>query len=191
MNGVQTASLGLVALVGWSAVIFGMSSPSSSSHKHGNLDKLKAKATDLKDKAKDALPSAVTSSPSSSSPSTDSPQSSSSSSEDDTSDSSQQAAFNPETGEINWDCPCLGGMAHGPCGEEFKAAFSCFVYSEEEVKGVDCVDKFRGMQECFRRHPDVYGSEIDEDDEDDEFDLISQAEAALKDDETIEPKVAK
>ena len=26
----------------------------------------------------------------------------------------QQAAFNPETGEINWDCPCLGGMAHGP-----------------------------------------------------------------------------
>jgi len=25
-----------------------------------------------------------------------------------------QGAFNPETGEINWDCPCLGGMAHGP-----------------------------------------------------------------------------
>lgn len=49
-------------------------------------------------------------------------------------------------------------MAHGPCGEEFKAAFSCFVHSEEEVKGVDCVDKFRGMQECFRKHPDVYGT---------------------------------
>jgi len=55
----------------------------------------------------------------------------------------QQGAFNPETGEINWDCPCLGGMAHGPCGEEFKAAFSCFVYSTEEVKGMDCVDKFQ------------------------------------------------
>jgi hypothetical protein len=26
----------------------------------------------------------------------------------------QEEAFNPETGEINWDCPCLGGMAHGP-----------------------------------------------------------------------------
>ena len=26
----------------------------------------------------------------------------------------QEAAFNPDTGEINWDCPCLGGMAHGP-----------------------------------------------------------------------------
>jgi intermembrane space import and assembly protein 40 len=55
----------------------------------------------------------------------------------------QQGAFNPETGEINWDCPCLGGMATGPCGEEFKAAFSCFVYSENEPKGMECVDKFK------------------------------------------------
>lgn len=59
----------------------------------------------------------------------------------------QQGAFNPETGEINWDCPCLGGMAHGPCGEEFKAAFSCFVYSNEEPKGMDCIDKFQYVTE--------------------------------------------
>ena len=55
----------------------------------------------------------------------------------------QEAAFDPETGEINWDCPCLGGMAHGPCGEEFKAAFSCFVFSKEEPKGMDCIEKFK------------------------------------------------
>jgi mitochondrial intermembrane space import and assembly protein 40 len=55
----------------------------------------------------------------------------------------QEGAFDPETGEINWDCPCLGGMAHGPCGEEFKAAFSCFVHSTEEPKGMDCIDKFQ------------------------------------------------
>ena len=55
----------------------------------------------------------------------------------------QQGAFNPETGEINWDCPCLGGMADGPCGEEFKAAFSCFVYSTDEPKGMDCIEKFQ------------------------------------------------
>lgn len=55
----------------------------------------------------------------------------------------QQGAFNPETGEINWDCPCLGGMAHGPCGEEFRAAFSCFVFSTEEPKGMDCIEKFK------------------------------------------------
>jgi intermembrane space import and assembly protein 40 len=55
----------------------------------------------------------------------------------------QEGAFNPETGEINWDCPCLGGMAHGPCGEQFKTAFSCFVYSTEEPKGMDCIEKFQ------------------------------------------------
>ncbi|KAL4876590.1 hypothetical protein BJY04DRAFT_231497 [Aspergillus karnatakaensis] len=77
----------------------------------------------------------------------------------------QQAAFNPETGEINWDCPCLGGMAYGPCGEDFRAAFSCFVYSEEEPKGIDCIDKFKAMQDCFRAHPDVYGAELEDDDE--------------------------
>ncbi|KAH8828102.1 intermembrane space import and assembly protein 40 [Flagelloscypha sp. PMI_526] len=73
--------------------------------------------------------------------------------------SSGQAAFNPETGEINWDCPCLGGMAEGPCGEKFKAAFSCFVFSEAEPKGINCVDHFRAMQECFREHPDIYGED--------------------------------
>ncbi|KAE8378480.1 hypothetical protein BDV26DRAFT_261514 [Aspergillus bertholletiae] len=77
----------------------------------------------------------------------------------------QEAAFNPETGEINWDCPCLGGMAHGPCGEEFKAAFSCFVYSEEEPKGMDCIEKFKGMQDCFRKYPEVYGAELEDDEE--------------------------
>jgi intermembrane space import and assembly protein 40 len=58
-------------------------------------------------------------------------------------EAAQQGAFDPETGEINWGCPCLGGMADGPCGEEFKAAFSCFVYSKDEPKGMDCVDKFQ------------------------------------------------
>lgn len=71
-----------------------------------------------------------------------------------------QSAFNPETGEINWDCPCLGGMAHGPCGEEFKTAFSCFVYSTAEPKGMECVEKFQAMQNCFREHPEVYSEEI-------------------------------
>jgi intermembrane space import and assembly protein 40 len=62
----------------------------------------------------------------------------------------QEAAYDPVTGEINWDCPCLGGMAHGPCGTQFKAAFSCFVHSTEDPKGVDCIEKFKGMQDCFR-----------------------------------------
>ncbi|KIJ67925.1 hypothetical protein HYDPIDRAFT_83681, partial [Hydnomerulius pinastri MD-312] len=69
-------------------------------------------------------------------------------------------------GEINWDCPCLGGMAHGPCGQHFREAFSCFVFSEQEPKGIDCVEKFKAMQDCFREHPDVYGAEIMDDDDD-------------------------
>ncbi|KAH6913976.1 intermembrane space import and assembly protein 40 [Coprinopsis sp. MPI-PUGE-AT-0042] len=82
--------------------------------------------------------------------------------------SGQQGAYNPETGEINWDCPCLGGMAHGPCGEQFKEAFSCFVFSEEEPKGINCVDAFKKMQDCFREHPEVYADEIMDDDEDED-----------------------
>ncbi|KAF4450264.1 Mitochondrial intermembrane space import and assembly protein 40 [Fusarium austroafricanum] len=77
----------------------------------------------------------------------------------------QQGAFNPETGEINWDCPCLGGMADGPCGEEFKTAFSCFVYSTEEPKGMDCIEKFQGMQECFKKYPEIYGAELADDED--------------------------
>jgi len=74
-------------------------------------------------------------------------------------------AFNPVTGEINWDCPCLGGMAHGPCGQQFRDAFACFVYSEDEPKGINCVEKFKLMQDCFRQHPDVYAEEIADDEE--------------------------
>lgn len=78
-------------------------------------------------------------------------------------EASQEGAFNEETGEINWDCPCLGGMAYGPCGEQFRTAFSCFVFSKEEPKGMDCIEHFKGMQNCFREHPDVYGAELDDD----------------------------
>ncbi|KAM0601503.1 hypothetical protein ACHAQF_006280 [Verticillium nonalfalfae] len=78
----------------------------------------------------------------------------------------QQGAFNPETGEINWDCPCLGGMADGPCGEDFKTAFSCFVYSNEDPKGIDCIEKFQGMQDCFKKYPEIYDPELSDDRED-------------------------
>ncbi|PBP28001.1 hypothetical protein BUE80_DR000848 [Diplocarpon rosae] len=98
-------------------------------------------------------------------------------------DADQQGAFNPVTGEINWDCPCLGGMAHGPCGEEFKAAFSCFVYSTEEPKGVECIEKFKGMQDCFRLHPEMYGSELADDEDEVEDELRARESAAAAGDD--------
>ena len=53
-------------------------------------------------------------------------------------------------------------MASGPCGEQFKAAFSCFHYSKEDVKGSDCVNQFWAMQECMQKYPDLYPQEEEE-----------------------------
>ncbi|KAG0044475.1 Oxidoreductase [Gryganskiella cystojenkinii] len=95
----------------------------------------------------------------------------------------QSAAFNPETGEINWDCPCLGGMAQPPCGDAFKEAFSCFVYSTAEPKGVDCVEKFKAMQDCFRANPEAYADQLDDDDEDEDDEEVAK-EDKKEDNET-------
>ncbi|KAI4257878.1 MAG: hypothetical protein LQ352_001464 [Teloschistes flavicans] len=97
---------------------------------------------------------------------------------------SQEGAFNEETGEINWGCPCLGGMADGPCGPQFKEAFSCFVFSKEEPKGMDCIDRFKGMQDCFRQYPEIYGGELEEAEVEREL-----AEQEAKDDEREKEKM--
>ncbi|CCF59835.1 hypothetical protein KAFR_0I00540 [Kazachstania africana CBS 2517] len=76
-------------------------------------------------------------------------------------EASKEDAYNPDTGEINWDCPCLGGMSHGPCGEEFKIAFSCFVYSEKDPKGIDCIERFQNMQNCFKKYPEYYAEQLE------------------------------
>lgn len=67
-------------------------------------------------------------------------------------------------GSINWGCPCLGGMATGPCAQPFRDAFSCFHYSEAEPKGSDCYEKFSEMQACMAGYPELYGRD-DEDEE--------------------------
>eukprot|EP00127_Corallochytrium_limacisporum_P002408 Clim_evm49s119 gene=Clim_evmTU49s119 len=78
-----------------------------------------------------------------------------------------QGAIRPD-GSIDWDCPCLQGMAHGPCGEEFRSAFGCFVNSEEDPKGADCVDYFRSMQECMANFPEYYNTRDEPTEEGDE-----------------------
>lgn len=50
-------------------------------------------------------------------------------------------------------------MASGPCGSQFKEAFSCFHYSKEEVKGSECISHFSSMQECMQKYPDLYPQE--------------------------------
>lgn len=98
---------------------------------------------------------------------------------------SGETAYNPETGEINWDCPCLGGMAQGSCGEEFKDAFSCFVFSDAEPKGIDCIKKFEIMRTCFKKHPEEYKEELYNGDEENSTEVVEHvvlevAEPAVK-----------
>lgn len=66
-----------------------------------------------------------------------------------------------DTGEINWDSPSLGNLTHGPCGEEFRVAFSCYVYSAMDPKGSECSEKFQLMQSCFMKHPDYYSDRLE------------------------------
>ena len=80
----------------------------------------------------------------------------------DSSNSLPDSPFDPETGVINWDCPCLKGALDPPCGEFFKAAFSCFVSSKSEPRGEDCIDKFIALQECFRKYPEIYDKKFSE-----------------------------
>lgn len=52
-------------------------------------------------------------------------------------------------------------MATGPCGNEFREAFSCFHYSQEEQKGSDCFDQFKTMQQCMSKYPTLYDTDND------------------------------
>ncbi|EGV97712.1 Mitochondrial intermembrane space import and assembly protein 40 [Cricetulus griseus] len=84
---------------------------------------------------------------------------------DDPNDPYEEHGLILPNGDINWNCPCLGGMASGPCGEQFKSAFSCFHYSKEEIKGSDCIDQFQAMQECMQKYPDLYPQDDDDEEE--------------------------
>lgn len=87
-------------------------------------------------------------------------------------------------GEINWNCPCLGGMATGPCGLEFREAFSCFHYSTADPKGMDCRDQFTTMQLCMSNYPELYGSK----DSDEDAEMTSTSEMKSIKDTAMESK---
>lgn len=84
------------------------------------------------------------------------------------------------SGEINWNCPCLGGMATGPCGVDFREAFSCFHYSEADPKGSDCYDAFSKMQECMVQYPDIYDRNRNGDDDEDPMEKLAEESAAAE-----------
>ncbi|KAF3904731.1 hypothetical protein ABW20_dc0100634 [Dactylellina cionopaga] len=67
-----------------------------------------------------------------------------------------------------WQDPPI--LMNGYSGEEFREAFSCFVFSKAEPKGVDCIEKFKGMQTCFQKFPEIYGEPPSDDEEEEEID---------------------
>ncbi|KAJ1965210.1 Oxidoreductase [Dispira parvispora] len=72
----------------------------------------------------------------------------------------------PVTGEINWDCPCMQGYVHGPCGEAFRTAYSCYIEASSEAGVMDqCAEKFVSMQGCFEKFPEFYADDKTEDDD--------------------------
>lgn len=85
-------------------------------------------------------------------------------------------------GSINWNCPCLGGMATGPCGMEFREAFTCFHYSTAEPKGSNCFSVFEEMQNCMTKYPAVYNKGDDEE----EFPMVEEDKHNSTNEETKE-----
>lgn len=71
-------------------------------------------------------------------------------------------------GNINWTCPCLGGLPYGPCGFEFREFFGCLPQfqengaAEHEEKTKECFPKFAAMKECFSQFPKLYPPDEEE-----------------------------
>lgn len=79
-------------------------------------------------------------------------------------DTLERALTKEEIVEEALNCPCIAAMRDGPCGDSFIAAYRCFLESETEPKGMDCMEQFTGMQSCIAEHPEEYN--IDDEEED-------------------------
>ncbi|UYV69672.1 CHCHD4 [Cordylochernes scorpioides] len=63
-------------------------------------------------------------------------------------------------GDINWECPCLGNTPSGPCGVQFREAFSCFTNSMDEPKGSECREAFDAMTTCMVQYPKLFAHSL-------------------------------
>lgn len=96
-------------------------------------------------------------------------------------------------GQINWSCPCLGGLPYGPCGFEFREFYTCLHNTQEDgpegetsiadaseekkkKRIEDCFPAFTAMKACFSQFPRLYP---DDDDDDEKLSKI-EAKAASK-----------
>ncbi len=68
-------------------------------------------------------------------------------------------AIDPITGEINWNCPCMGNNPKGPCGPLFKLAFSCFIKNQNNPEV--CSTFINNMNDCQKKHSSFYAQDTD------------------------------
>lgn len=74
-------------------------------------------------------------------------------------------------------------LVQGPCSDSFKDSFSCFMRSQHETKGLDCISQFEGFQACLHRNPEyaeemLQGGSVDDPEEQDGGDADSSREEA-------------
>lgn len=46
------------------------------------------------------------------------------------------------------------------CGDSFKEAFDCYRYSRSQIKGADCLSKFKEYIDCCSENPSSCPSEV-------------------------------
>ena len=64
-------------------------------------------------------------------------------------------------GTPNFKCPCLGNLPHGPCGEKFRASFSCWAKYKDEPEDSElfyrnCTGLFKVWGNCTDQHQALY-----------------------------------
>ena len=66
-----------------------------------------------------------------------------------------------DDGRPNFECPCLGSLPHGPCGEFFRQSFSCWLKYKDSPDDLgfknECQPKFIAWTRCNDQYPDMYG----------------------------------
>lgn len=55
---------------------------------------------------------------------------------------------------------------------------------------MECIDQFKTMQDCFRQHPDIYGSEADDEEVESELAPDQEAKASDSEDATARAQAA-
>lgn len=83
------------------------------------------------------------------------------------------AGFVQPNGELNFGCPCVGGLHAGPCGYEMREFISCNFYNskdQEDPRGQNCEDKMFTMMQCIDKHEEYYKHKMSSDPEEEEED---------------------